>query len=113
MITKSDFVEDILWLIELTSPNITSYPHIDVIKSSKFIDKKSISTLSICKLFKTVTTIAFYFEIKKTSLSLQRSGFCQTLDEGEDEYMEKSSSFKQHCIESSELECLVLHSVIC
>ena len=82
MITNSDFVEDILWLIELASPNITSYPQIDVIKSSKFIDKKYLNALNL-QLFKTVTTIAFYFEIKKISLSSTKIRLRQTLDEGE------------------------------
>ena len=60
MITKSEYPEDILWLIELALPEIRLHP-----QTSLHIDGKYLSYLNL-QLFKTVSTISFYLEIQKS-----------------------------------------------
>lgn len=63
MIAKSQYYDDILWLIELALPRINSSNSlIEIIKTSKYIDGQILSFFTL-QLFKTVTTLSFFFEI--------------------------------------------------
>lgn len=73
MMTKSQNHNDILWLIELSLPEISSLPSIEMIKYSKHIDGRFLSNLNL-QLFKAVTTISFLLEINASLLKNSQSG---------------------------------------
>ena len=81
MLTANEIHEDILWLIELASPELPLHPPVEELKTLKFIEPKYLNAFNLL-LFKTVTSVSFYYQIQDYLTSDSRQALAPVLVEG-------------------------------